>query len=238
MARSTAGDDGATAGDHGATAGAHADLGTEDAQDRLDDLAMTARLIDEQRARVAAATDVDARVLFGAWGVAWLLGYGALWLASLPSPRLDGGVATAFFTALLLGALTVTALHLARQAAGIRGASAVQGAMYGWSWALSFLGVTALAIAVAREGVDPVIVQLVMSVVSPLLVGALYMAGAAIWGDRTQFALGAWIALATTAAALAGMPMTLLLMSVAGGGGMLAAAAADAVRRARGRGPR
>ena len=65
-----------------------------------------------------------------------------------------------------------------------------------------------------------------------LLVAALYMAGGAMWTDRAQFALGAWIALSTVVAAAVGPPGLLLVMSLAGGGGMLVAAAVggDAAR--------
>ena len=65
----------------------------------------------------------------------------------------------------------------------------------------------------------------------PLLVGVLYMMGAAVWQDRAGFGLGAWILAITCLAALAGLPGVYLVMSLAGGGGFLAAAMWFQVRR-------
>jgi hypothetical protein len=96
--------------------------------------------------------------------------------------------------------------------------------MYGWSWTLGFGGIVALAAALARAGAGPQVIQTVMTIASPMLVGVLYMAGAAIWRDRTQFVLGAWICVVTIVAALVGLPLMLAVMALAGGGGMLAAA--------------
>jgi hypothetical protein len=146
------------------------------------DPAASAALIAAQRARVQEATDVDARLLFGVWGVAWLVGFGAL---------------------------------------------------YGWAWFLGFAGVFALAGALVRAGAEPVVVETAMTIASPIVVGVLYIAGAAMWRDRAQFALGVWILVVTIGAAAVGMPWMLAVMAIAGGGGMLVGAVADGVRRRR-----
>ena len=199
------------------------------------DPAAGAALVAAQRARVLAATDVDGRLLFGVWGAAWLLGFGALYLVSGDRPVIDGDPAVAgwLFAGVLVAAMVVTTVHVGRRTAGVHGTSAVQGAMYGWAWSLGFLGVFALASALRAAGAEPVVVQAAMTVASPLLVGVLYMAGAAIWQDRTQFALGAWILVVTVVAAFVGLPHMLAVMALGGGGGMLAGAMAVAVHRRR-----
>lgn len=200
------------------------------------DPALGAAIVAEQRARVRDATGVEARLLFGVWGAAWLLGFGALWLAAAPAdPPVDEGAALVTFFVLLVVAMVVTAWHVGTRTAGVRGTSAVQGAMYGWAWFVAFGGVAATAVALARAGATGEVVSTVMTIVPAILVGALYMAGGAMWGDRTQFALGAFIGLVTIVAALVGLPHMLAVMALAGGGGMLVAAAVDAVRRRRGR---
>ncbi|MCL3861625.1 hypothetical protein [Actinotalea sp. K2] len=200
----------------------------------LDPVASAALIVDQRR-RVESATDVDGRLLFGVWGVAWLLGFGLLWSVSRDEPLLDLsiGIALAIFTALLLSAVVITTIHTATRSVGVSGASATQGAMYGWAWFLGFGGIGALGYALGRLDVEPATLSTVMTVASTLLVGALYMAGGAIWQDRNQFALGAWIALSSIAAAVVGFPHLLLLMSLAGGGGMLIGAVAEAARRRR-----
>ena len=197
------------------------------------DPAASAALIAEQRARVAAETDVDGRLLFGVWGAAWLIGFGAMWSVAGDRPALGWppAVAGTVFGGLLVTAMVVTAVHVARRTAGVRGASATQGAMYGWAWSLGFLAVFALANALVRAGAGPEVIQVAMTLTSSLLVGVLYIAGAAIWQDRTQLALGVWIVVVTVAAAFAGVPTMLAVMALAGGGGMLAGALALAVRR-------
>ncbi|HEY8719087.1 hypothetical protein [Pengzhenrongella sp.] len=199
------------------------------------DLAASAALIEAQRARVAAATDVDGRLLFGAWGTSWLLGFGALYSVASDQPLLGwpDWVAGTLFAGLLGVAMIITAVHLVRRTAGVRGVSARSGAMYGWSWGLSFTGVGALGFGLSRAGVSPEVMQLVMTVVPALLVGALYMAGAAIWRATTQFVLGAWIVAVTVVAAVVGPPATLAVMSIAGGGGMLVGAGLEHLRRSR-----
>ena len=197
------------------------------------DPASSAALIAEQRAKVVAAMDVDGRVLFGAWGVAWPLGFGLLWLGETGRVTMSAQVALGGFFGLLAAAMGVTAWHLAVKGRGLRGASARQGAMYGWSWSLSFGVVGALAYALARAGASEEVTGVAMMITSLLVVGALYMAGGAMWEEQIQWALGAWICVATIAAAIVGLPHMYLVMAVGGGGGLLVGAAADAVRRRR-----
>lgn len=193
--------------------------------DDAPDLASADALIAEQRARVAAATDVDGRLLFGAWGVAWTLGYTVQWLADRGVLPLSFGAALGVFFALLAAAGVVTAVHLVRQSTGVRGATAIQGAVYGWCWALASVGIAALGVGLGRADADPAVVRHVMTVVPVLVVGVLFMAGGALWQDRRQVVLGGVVAVAAVAGALVGLPTALLVMAVVGGGGMLTAAA-------------
>lgn len=189
------------------------------------DAAAGAAILAAQRARVRSATDVDGRVLFGAWGLAWVLGFGALWLAaSRDDPPFSYGTALVVFAVLLVTAMAVTAWHLAVRTAGVHGTSAVQGAMYGWTWFVAFAGIFALSVALQRAGASSTVVTTVMTLVPAVVVGAMYMAGGAIWGDRTQFALGAVIGVVTVVAAFVGLPHLLGVMAAVGGGGMLVAA--------------
>ena len=195
------------------------------------DPAASAALIAEQRAKVVAAMDVDGRVLFGAWGVAWLLGFGVLWAAATERLTMSEEAAFLVFTGLLMLAGIVTAWHVAVKGTGVRGASTRQGAMYGWAWFLSYGVVFALGVALDRAGATDEVMNVAMTVAALLAVGALYMAGGAVWDERLQWALGAWIAVSTIVAALIGAPHMYLVMCIGGGGGMLVAAAAEAVRR-------
>ncbi|KGM13052.1 hypothetical protein [Cellulomonas bogoriensis] len=204
------------------------------------DPAGSVALIDAQRARLEKATDVDGRILFGVWGLAWLLGFGQLWTVTQDQPLVPWSqdVAYPVFGSVLLAAMVVTTIHTAVRSSGLRGGSAAQGAMYGWAWFLTFAGVGALALALARLDASPDVIASAMTLTSVLLVAALYMAGGAIWQDRHQFVLGAWIAVTAIASGVVGHPHMLLVMALAGGGGMLVGAVVEHVRRRRGTAPR
>ena len=199
------------------------------------DAEASAALIDAQRVRVAAATAVNGRLLFGVWGAAWLVGFGALYSVATDPPLLGWPtwLAGSVFAGLLVLAMVVTGAHIATRTAGVRGVSASAGAMYGWAWFVSFAGVFALGAGLARAGASPEIRQLVMTIVPLLLVGGLYMAGGAIWGDRAQFGLGVWIAAVAMVAAVVGPPHLLLVAAIAGGGGLLTASVLEHLRRVR-----
>lgn len=192
-----------------------------------DDPAALLALIAAQRESALRRMSPTMAVIGTAWGLAWLIGYGVLYLT------FDGGVspwwAFAIFVALLAGAIVVTAVHTARRSGGLQGDSARVGAMYGWAWVIGFVAAGLIFSSVARSGADPEVMAVVSNGVSCLVVGLLYLAGGMIWREGRMFALGAWIVLIAGVASLAGAPAIYLVMALAGGGGFLVAAVADAV---------
>lgn len=192
-------------------------------------------LVEAQTARVRAGTDVRVELLYGAWGVAWLLGFAALWAAGSPaSPvRPPVPVAGGVLTVLMLGAVVTTVTHTTRKVRGLSSPDSLRGALYGWSWFVSFAGLTAVLITLGRQGVDPAVLDVLWPAGSCLLVAALYMMGSAVWNDPHMFALGAWFAVCVVAGVIVGSPGMFAVMSLAGGGGFLAAAGWFAVRHRR-----
>lgn len=189
-------------------------------------------LIEAQQRVVSRAVDVDPRLLYGVWGVAWFVGF-ALHALSWGADSVTGwhpAVAGSVLGLLLAGAAVVTAVHAARTGRGISGPSTWVGAVYGWSWFLAFLGLFAVNTAVLRTADDPDLGALLWPSTSGLLVGVLYLMGAAVWRDRYQFGLGLWILVVTCTGALLGLPWLFWMLSLAGGGGFLLAAAWFAVR--------
>lgn len=203
-----------------------------DPDGELGDPRVALALLEAERAHAQAALDPDPRVIFGIWGVAWLLGFMAMWLAASGSSpvRLPMAATGLFFFGCIAGAVVLTMIHIGRRVAGVRGVSSVVGAMYGWSWFLGFATLAAVMAGAHRNGLPPHTAGLLWSVLSGLVVGVLYTAGGALWQDRTQFGLGVWILLSSAAGALAGFPSVYLVMALAGGGGFLVAAGYFAVR--------
>jgi hypothetical protein len=201
------------------------------------DAAQQLRLVAEQRARTQTALELDARVVLGAWGVAWFVGFGVFWLAA----DRDGGpllavppvVVGLLFGLLLLSAATTTAVMSARATRGVSGASSRTGAIYSCGWLLGFAMLPAIVLGADRLGASPEATALLWPAVSSLVVGLMYVAGAAAFADLTQFLVGAWIMVTTGVGCLLGLPALYLVMCVAGGGGFLVAAGVLAVRQAR-----
>lgn len=182
--------------------------------------------IEVERDRASRELEPDPRLIYAVWGVAWLVGFLLWWAAARPAGPVDVplGVAGALFAVCILTAMVTTGVHIGRRVAGVRGVSARVGAMYGWAWFLSFTTLFAVMSGAARQGVSEETGALLWSVLSGLVVGALYLAGGALWQDNTQYGLGVWILVSSAAGALAGYPGVYLVMALAGGGGFLLAA--------------
>lgn len=193
-----------------------------DPTDAPPDPSQVHEIIRAQRLAVRDGIEPDARVLFGAWGVAWLVGYLVLYASARSSSNhTPAGWPFVAFYALLAAAIVVTIVHIARRTKGVAGPSGTSGAMYGFSWTIGFVAVVLIMTGLTRAGADPVVLNLGWNALPCLLVGMLYLAGGAMWRSTVLYALGAWIALVGGAATVAGLPGTFLVMALAGGGGML-----------------
>jgi hypothetical protein len=182
------------------------------------------RLIREQRAEAERSLTPDPRRVYWPWSFSWLIGFGAFFLKYGSDG--DGLVAMpdwvpmATLFGLMALALTVMTVELARAGRQVSGESATKGAMYGIAWAVGFLslGVTGWYLG---DFLPPPQVGMFWSASSVGLVAVLYIAGAAIYPDRTMFALGSWLAVVNVAGVFAGPGWHALIISLAGGGGGL-----------------
>ena len=189
--------------------------------------------IELERDRAGRELEPDARLIYGVWGAAWLVGFLIFWVAARPAGPVEipMGVASLLFAGCLAAAMVTTGVHIARRVAGVRGVSARVGAMYGWAWFLAFVTLTAaMSGAVRQGGISDETVGLLWSVLSGLVVGTLYLAGGALWQDSKQYGLGVWILVSSAVGAIAGYPSVYLVMALGGGGGFLLAAAFFTVR--------
>ncbi|WP_435738023.1 hypothetical protein V5D56_05370 [Cellulosimicrobium sp. PMB13] len=199
------------------------------------DPAQMLRMIQEQQDRARAATEPDGRLLFLAWGVAWLVGYLCLYLsadaAGQPAPW-----AYLVFSGAIVSAVAFTIVHSVARTAGTRGVSARTSAMYGWSWMLGFLAFGLVLGGLGRAGASEEVMALASNAFACVVVGLLYLGGAAAFQDVRLFALGVWILLVAAVATFAGLPLTYLVMAALGGGGFLVMAGIEHGLRARRRG--
>jgi hypothetical protein len=192
-------------------------------------------LISEQRAGAVRSLYPSPVPMLSSWGAAWLLGFGACYLAQ--AGALPGWGAWVTLAGLSVLAMTVTARQLSRSRRGVTGPSRVVGAMYGWSWLLGCGGAFALNVGLTAQGMPERLQPLLWPGSTLLVVGVLYLAGGVAWQDRLIYGLGAWTLLVAAGSVAAGTPANFALMALAGGGGLLAAAAI-AQRSGWWRGPR
>lgn len=175
-------------------------------------------------------------LLPGAWGLAWLLAFGELYLTVGADPvlRLPLPISLVVFFGILACAGVATAVHFARTTRGLRGPGPTGGAMFGWTWTLGFLCLGAMAGAMARVGIPPEAYALLWSAGAGLLTGVLFMCGAALSADPGQYLIGGWILVVNAVGAFAGIPGHYLIMSLGCGGGLLVLALVTSLRRGRG----
>lgn len=173
---------------------------------------------------VRQQTQPSSAAMFAVWGVAFPIAYTALYLGWDEAAQTPRGWSMLVLALCVVGALAFTAAHIVRRTAGIRGQSARVGAMYGWSWVLSFLFASVIFGAVADAGAPPLAMSILTNAVPWLIVAAHYMTGAGVFGEWRMFVLGAWFAVVGSVGAVVGPPNGYLVQAIAGGGGFLLAA--------------
>lgn len=196
------------------------------------DAAARLRLIDDQQERTRETIEPDARLLYLAWGLAWLIGYLAMWFTSRDGsePAIWAGWT---LTLTIAAAIAFTMVHSIRCSIGIRGVSARAGAMYGWGWMLGFLTMGAILTGLIRAGVDGAVIGVAANGVACLIVGLMYLGGGIAFQDNGLYALGVWMLVTAAVATVVGLPGTNLVMALLGGGGFLAMGAVTTVLQAR-----
>ncbi|WP_406119346.1 ABC transporter permease [Streptomyces sp. NBC_00989] len=170
---------------------------------------------------------LDNRLSYVSFGLAWLLCRGVNALTHGDDPVLDlpSAIPASLLVAGLLAGVVVTSVVTARTLRGVRGPDAMVGNLLAASWPIGFgalfLIITALSASLEEQKVH----TLMWPTASGLVVGLLYLAGGAVYRDRLQYLLGAWLALTSSAALfLHGAPLYWVL-ALAGGGSYLVAAA-------------
>jgi hypothetical protein len=201
--------------------------GTPDLPDPADDdaprdAAAMLDLVRSQQDRVTRQLAAEVPLILLAWGIAWFVGFGLLWLIDgvKPAPSVPLPVAVAVFIVLMAGALVATAILGIRSGRGIRASveAAFTGAVYGWSWTIAFVAMFAFGSALVHNGMAPDLANIYYPTASTLLVGLLYFVGGGIWHAKPLLWLGGWIMVVALVAPFFGYPTHYLVFSIAGGG--------------------
>ena len=178
-------------------------------------------LLDDQRRSVEGQMGGFVPALVTAWGIAWLFGFGALWLIdglkpafSLPLP-----VAVTIFVVLLVVAAAISVLLGVRANRGIRGTSnqSFAGIVYGITWSLGSLAIFGFAQGLAANGMSRELANIFYPVAFVLFAGIMYVVAGAIWRAVPMIVLGVWTVIIGIAAPFFGYPNHYLVLAVGGG---------------------
>ncbi|WP_203581245.1 hypothetical protein [Microbacterium hibisci] len=194
------------------------------------DAAAMLDLMRAQQERVTRQMAAEVPLILAAWGVAWLVGFGLLWMidGAKPAFSVPLPVAVVLFIVLMVGALVATALFGIRSGRGIRASAdaAFTGAVYGWAWTIAFIAMFVFGTALIRNGMPPELSNIYYPTASSLLVGLLYFVGGGIWRAKPLLWLGGWFIVVALVAPFFGYPTNYLVFALAGGGVFLAGAVA------------
>jgi hypothetical protein len=166
------------------------------------------------------------------WGIAWLVGFLALWSIDglRPGFALPLPVAMTIFIALLVAAIVISIIQGVRSGRGIRGsADTFAGTVYGVSWSIVMIAIAVLGGALRANGMSPTLSNIFFACVYTLAVGLLYLIAGAIWHSVSSVVVGGWAILVAVVAPWFGYPTHYLVLAVGVGGAFLALAVWDAV---------
>jgi phosphatidylglycerophosphate synthase len=199
------------------------------------DLRAAADLVARTERAARDALTIRTWPLYLAWGTAWLVGFASMWLSVRGQRPYLGPTGWGFATLGVLNcaAIVVTIVVVYRATRGVSGDSETQGRMYGLAWPIGFACLFTIQSALGGHGASPEVLG-ILGATGPLLVTCLiYLVGAAMWRDRSMFALGAWLAAVAMAAAWTGPVTALAVEAAAAGGGFLLTGAVQLGRERR-----
>jgi hypothetical protein len=192
-----------------------------------------AAIAQDARARARKELVISAPVVYAAWGLVWLIGYGAMWLSVRGQhPYLapaGASIAVVFVLAAFAAAAVLVVAH--RAAAGIGGQSARNRRIVLVTWVTGYLilivGQAAISGHVSTRALAFV------GLAGPLLLaGLVYILAAILGRNRLAFALGAWLVIVGASCAWLAPAAILATCALAGGGAFLLVAVIETRLRA------
>lgn len=199
------------------------------------DVQHAAVIMRQARERARRELAVRRPVLFVAWGLALLAGYGALWLSVRGQHPFVGPTAPAIVTlvALSLVATIVTVWVVDRASSGVGGPSVLQRGSFVLALAAGGAALAIFKLAVSHAGAGRPVVALIGAAAPLLVAGLVFVASCAINGilDWPRLALGLWLLAVAAEGAWAGPVTYLAVCALAGGGGILLMAAIEPLLR-------
>jgi hypothetical protein len=185
-----------------------------------------AAVVEDARARARRELVICAPLVYAAWGLTLLLGYGAMWLSVRGEHPYTGPSGGSIAVVLALAALAVAAVVVivvvivSKTVTGIDGRSARLRSIILRTYATGYL--ILLCVQVAIKGSVSARTFAFVAFAGPLLLAGLtYILASAVGLDRTAFALGAWLVIVGVSCAWRAPAAILATCALAGGGAFL-----------------
>jgi hypothetical protein len=181
-----------------------------------------AAVVQDARARARKELVICAPLVYAAWGLAVLLGYGAMWLSVRGQHPYTGpsGGSIAVLVGLAAVAVAAVVVMISKTVAGIDGRSARDRSIILRTYATGYLILLCVQVAI-KSSVSSRTFAVVAFAGPLLLAGLTYVLASALRLDRTAFALGAWLVIVGVSCAWQAPAAILATCALAGGGAFL-----------------
>ena len=192
-----------------------------------------AAIVNDARVRAGRELVINAPVVYAAWGLVWLIGYGEMWLSVRGQHpyRSPSGVSIAVVFVLAAFAAAVVLVIARRATAGIGGRSARCRRIVLASWAAGYLVLLIVQAAIGGSA-GPRVLAFADFAGPVLLAGLVYILASVLGRNWPAFALGAWLVIVAASCAWQAPAAILATGALAGGGAFLLTAAIETRLRA------
>jgi hypothetical protein len=192
-----------------------------------------AAIVQDARSQARRELVINAPVVYAAWGLVWLIGYGAMWLSVRGQHpyRAPSAVSVAAVVLLAVVAAATVFLVIRRAAEGIGGKTARYRSITLATWGTGYL--TVLLVQGAISGSVSARTQAFVDFACPLLLaGMVYLLVSVLGRNLPAFAIGAWLVVVAACCAWLTPAAMLASCALAGGAGFFLIAFVEARLRA------
>ena len=185
------------------------------------DPAQALRIVEQQQRAVTTRLGAFVPVMTAAWGVAWLLGFGALFASEVAGLPL--WIAIAVFVVLLLVAGGVSTWLGIRAGRGIRATkhTTFTGTVYGATWSFGSVALAGIGGGLAYNGMSGELASHFYPSAFLFFTGIMYILAGAIWPTVFTVVTGGQLVLIAVVSLFIPAPFHLLFLALAGGAGFL-----------------
>ncbi|QPZ37408.1 hypothetical protein [Paramicrobacterium chengjingii] len=193
----------------------------EEPRDEALDPAEMLRLLNDQQKSVESQFSSIAWKVSAIWGIAWTIGFGAVWLVdglkpAFSIPKTSGYIVLGVVVSI---AVVVSVVSGVRSGRGVRTtkADAFVAAAYGSTWPLTMIGFWLFGMALLSQGMSDTTTEFYFSSGFVLMTGFMMAVSAAVWKMKSALAVGVWLVIIAAVAPFFGTPGNYLFLAMSGG---------------------